>query len=473
MKLKRNKRHVSALALLLVLCMAVSLFAGCNSEPANPSTEATQATEETKPSEPANLDNYVVYWNKDRAQYEGKAEDGMSTGRATESDGFVHIDLVSGGKVTNFRVKSKRIATTLDSMDLFVIEQDSDGVITGATNAFDVVPEVVANMYYVTEVSGNTVKTNTSESLKGMKINFTLTGSTKVMDVSGETVPFGAYSQIRKDDRVTAIANSKGEVTDVFIVTRVNNDVEQLCSHCNETVVFKSWDSKNTLPISGSGHFILLEDVYLNEQQSMQEGANIILDLNGKSVVGAAECRVYSIHNDNTYLAILDSSEAKTGKISSTGTVHAHGTCVWARKGNFDFYSGTLFAGETVSTAKGGAVQIQKGMTFNMYGGTIIGAYSVPVTTETGSIYGGQGGSVHVEGTFNMYGGLIKDGKVESSMIEGVQTHGQGGNIYVANGGVFNMTGGEITGGSADNGEANVHVNDGGVFNKSEEAKVG
>lgn len=93
--------------------------------------------------------------------------------------------------------------------------------------------------------------------------------------------------------------------------------------------------------------------------------------------------------------------------------------------------NGTFIGRGIEAKDPGGAVWIQNGAVMNFYNGTLAG------TAETrGTNYGGVLG---VYGTFNMYGGTIKDGIAEQI----------GGNVFVDSAGTFNMYGGSITGGTA------------------------
>ena len=96
-----------------------------------------------------------------------------------------------------------------------------------------------------------------------------------------------------------------------------------------------------------------------------------------------------------------------------------------------------------------------------MYGGTNIGGINARVVGETG----GFGGAVFVGGgKMTMYDGIIKDGKAVSMTDGESKIAGMGGNVFVHTKGNFEMIGGQIIGGQADNGEANVHVAEGGIF---------
>ncbi len=80
----------------------------------------------------------------------------------------------------------------------------------------------------------------------------------------------------------------------------------------------------------------------------------------------------------------------------------------------------------------GRAVWVKAGAELNLYSGTLAGYTSTVRGTNLGGV-------VAVYGTFNMYGGVVKDGIANEL----------GGNVFVDAAGVLNMYGGSITGGTA------------------------
>ena len=103
-----------------------------------------------------------------------------------------------------------------------------------------------------------------------------------------------------------------------------------------------------------------------------------------------------------------------------------------------DSAGGGVFRGRGIDAKSDGtfdpgrAVWLKAGGELNLYSGTMTAATS---TTRNVS----RGGVVAVYGTFNMYGGVVKNGIANEL----------GGNIFVDDAGEFNMYGGSVTGGTA------------------------
>ena len=478
------KPNIRALfALLLSVSLILCVLAGCGEDPEPTTTAPTQTdpttteptvTQPTQPTEPeVNPDEYILFWNVDRAQYAGKGTDGVSTGRVPGSDDIIRVRFAVDGKLGEYKVASLELATTIDSMDLMTVKTDKNGVITEVTPYDEAVPQVIANGYFVDKVSGKEYTLNSAETLDGTALKITTSGATRIADVSGETEPFGSSATIRKGDKLLVIANTKGVVTNVFILSRVDLTKTQMCPHCQQAVKFDPWESATSLPTEEGGHFYLMEDVQLEIQQSMQAGVEVILDLNGKTVDGATGLRLYSLHNEGCKLSLMDSSEAQTGKLAVHGDIAAYGSCVWLRYGNFDLYSGTLDGSDATNSAYG-LVHVSANMTFNMYGGTLTSGKTVVSFSESsGAQQGGNGGNVYVVGKFTMSGGTITGGTAVSTTAGEEKVGGMGGNVYVSKSGTFEMNGGTITGGTADNGEANVHAHAEATFTKGDQAVIG
>jgi hypothetical protein len=214
------------------------------------------------------------------------------------------------------------------------------------------------------------------------------------------------------------------------------------------------WLGDTSLPYS-SGHYRLIVDVELPDQYSMPADADVVLDLNGKTVTRKTQGRIISLHAEGDKLSIVDGSEEKNGVIKAHGEYAANGGVVWVRYGTFNLYAGTIDASEVVDAgANGAAIQVNPDTTFNMYGGKIIGGTSKPAVLkneETGESYtsGGMGGAIYCQGTINMYAGEITGGKVASAKDHKGEMAGiAGGNIALISHGVMNFNGGMISGGT-------------------------
>jgi len=177
---------------------------------------------------------------------------------------------------------------------------------------------------------------------------------------------------------------------------------------------------------------------------------DVTIDLNGFTWSTKNTRAIYNYAN--TTLTIMDSSEAKTGKIVSTGRNNNAGG-VLAVYGNFNLRGGSIVLENPVALQSGGVVYMNAtGYVFNMYGGTITGGSIASTDTKSAN-----GGNVYIyNGTFNMYGGEILNGKAVGT----AEYPGFGGNLAVRPTAVANLYGGTISGGAADIGaDINLMVN--------------
>jgi len=127
-------------------------------------------------------------------------------------------------------------------------------------------------------------------------------------------------------------------------------------------------------------------------------------------------------------------------RVNSGGTLVMNaGTTIGINSGNF----GCLYGG-------GGAVHVEAGARFDMYGGTIFDTSKVRSSPDNRS----TGGGVANWGIFNMHGGIIGPTNIAD----------YGAGVYVGAGGVFNMHNGTISGNNSYSG-GGVYVGAGGVFN--------
>lgn len=178
------------------------------------------------------------------------------------------------------------------------------------------------------------------------------------------------------------------------------------CDH--KEVKWQAWESSTTLP-TATGYYYLLTDVRL--QTLCTVPGDVHLCLNGKTVTAAKNNRLLMVKG---ILTVTDCGG--TGKLTG---------------GNTTF---------------GGAVNVNRKGTFNLYGGTITGNTG-PQTSENlgGAIYVQAGKGTEPGGICNLYGGVITE-----------NTAYQGGAVYLATSqepaapaAQLNIYGGEITGNHA------------------------
>ena len=111
------------------------------------------------------------------------------------------------------------------------------------------------------------------------------------------------------------------------------------------------------MPVT-TGHYQLQVDVTTARQSNMAEDAKICLDLNGHRIDGGYGARVYAMYNSGDELAIMDTSEAKTGTIAAHGNDGEAGMCVWVRYGAFYLYDGIMDGSDASSKKNGTTVTL-------------------------------------------------------------------------------------------------------------------
>ncbi|GBU28754.1 hypothetical protein R84B8_02316 [Treponema sp. R8-4-B8] len=145
---------------------------------------------------------------------------------------------------------------------------------------------------------------------------------------------------------------------------------------------------------------------------------------------------------------IMNSLEAAiTDNTNNSATEMTGGGVYVANGGNFTMNNGNI---TNNSADNGGGIVVSNGGQFTMNGGTI----------NLNNADSGLGGGVYVNGgTFNM----SSSGSAELYH----NTAKYGGSVYVANGGIFTMSGGEIKENTATYAGGGVCVANGGIFNKT------
>ena len=119
-----------------------------------------------------------------------------------------------------------------------------------------------------------------------------------------------------------------------------------------------------------------------------------------------------------------------------------------------------------IEGGKSAGVELRRGYTFNMHGGTITGGVDMSGNTKGSPT------------KFNMYGGTITGGGVGVKLTEFCEFTMSGGTIsnnkggVLTGGGVFTMSGGEISGNTATSNGGGVNIGNGGKFEMSGTAKI-
>ena len=229
-----------------------------------------------------------------------------------------------------------------------------------------------------------------------------------------------------------ALAELSGEQAAGLDMTRY----EKICAALNAPALvaeqdgehdhdkMKPWTETTSLP-NTAGSYYLTQNVTLKKEWEVP--ADITLCLNGKSItLDAAGAVIYKQSYDLT-LTLYDckGSGTITHGTDSTGTTY-NGCGVSMYSGTFNMYGGAIT--NNSCGLSGGGVYVERG-TFNMSGGEISG--------NTSGEYGG-GIELYKKSDFTMTGGSISQNKAENGYY--------GGGIDVSYGSTFTMNGGTITG---------------------------
>ena len=449
----------AVVVLTMILCM---VMAGCNNEQANTgTTTAPAATVDSGKAE-----SYDLYWNLDRALYDGKSEAGMSS-RMPADDGYFHVRFFKDGEIIELRVADRKTVNALEIQNLMGLEFDGNGIVVGVIDIEDMPVEKLGWQFYVQSVGGKLIKVNSSGSMNGMEILLETNENTGIYDMSGVTGEVGVKAEPIQGDRILAVGNEDGKVLNVYIYERPNYMLshEAECEHCEKTVTWYEWTKENALPLT-TGHYQLMVDVSGVGQHSMPEDCKLCVDLNGHRVDGRSGARIYSLHNAGTELAIMDTSEAKTGRIAAHGKGD-QGMCVWLRYGVFYLYDGILDASDASTTKNGTTVNQNSNTFFYMHGGELIGGTADVVANGKGGWSGGVGGTLFVgaNSKFVMYDGIIRDGRAKTKITKYTAaglpdgyTCGIGGNIYANTSSVIELNGGVIRDGIAESYCGNIYL---------------
>lgn len=418
-----------------------------------------------------------MYWKLDRF-YDSTNE---VTKREPDADGWYWYDLAVNGEIKRLKTKDKTIANSMDSYEgafgLHVVGDEIKGFVSAA-NVKDCSGNGVTN-WTVSKVNGNKVTLvytlpGTSE---GKTQEITLASNAKIYDVSDTAEKFGAKTTLKVGDFVRTYLSEDGK-THQYVYVRAHctrkDGYMSYCDHCDKLVYWTPL-VKNSSMSKNDSHYYLPADVENTSQISIGSESRDyenVLDLNGHDLTRVGG-RAFLIRYLDT-LTIIDSVGG--GSITGTGHNASGGTVMVSSGGRLNLYAGDirLTDDENVMPGYGGNIHLTgKDSVFNMYGGTLSGGRSYMTSTYSNA----RGGNLYVSAsTFNMYGGTIiggksfdgqkplldKDGNPELNADGKPKTErirSYGGNVYVATGGVLNITGGTITEGWAEGYGGNISSN--------------
>lgn len=409
-----------------------------------------------------------IYWNVQR-QYDSTNK---VSKRVPAEDGYYHLLMATGGKQVELKTKDKAIVDKIDSIASYCCSLKTSGdIITKAYYATDTYMAkggTCASWADITEIKDarhfHTLKDpNSGVAKAGEELDLTMASNCQVYNVSsGGCDNFvGEPSTIRVGDRLHCFKNTNGQVSLIFIVDRKFQEVEKLCPECGEVVTWKPYNGSFEYDTEHATHFYFAKSRTPNGQMGTTAEGIIHLDLNGKDLNCAVNCRAFQVTN-NSYVTIMDLSDEKTSKVVANGGLNKddestqYGTMFYLP---YTYSSLKLLNitvdGTAASYAKG------QGMFYLATDATLVleNCDITAGTTESGSaIY--SKGKVTLKDT-KIHGGLVTTGSsVEltesgsltvvgnSSVTGGKNADGNNANIFLPEGVKIKTEAGGITGGT-------------------------
>ena len=354
-------------------------------------------------------------------------------------------DCIHAGCIVNIEKATVRVETSKDGFYVFPvtnaainISEDSHVILIKqdtSTNCFSKIPNIAAAYQYRTAIDGTW--------------NSKIAGE-KITDAENK----GSYLEIRFGHTHCVCGGIHQSIGD----------------HTTENeVTFIAWNNANSLP-NAPGNYYLTDNVTLtsaekyldeftkNERYCGWEAPDgVVLCLNGHSITMANPQETQGTNKDVDVIKVAghftmtdctaDNAQGTiTHAVNTTSNEKYKGKGVKVLGGTFDMYGGTITGNTSNSDIGGSGVSVEgvsdtsKASVFNLYGGTITG------NTAT------SGGGVHVRrivwygpSAFYMYGGSITNNTVDSNNA----SYGTGGGVYVSWTSKFVMSGGEISGNTA------------------------
>ncbi|MCR4908899.1 MAG: hypothetical protein K5985_08705 [Lachnospiraceae bacterium] len=238
---------------------------------------------------------------------------------------------------------------------------------------------------------------------------------------------------VAEEESVPADSPVTEEVSDVPAAEDIAEEAEAVVP--DGSPGYTEWTGSDSMP-SDPGSYRLNQDVTLGSTWVLDGSVNnFTIDLNGHTIrLSAGSGSVIKVTN-GAALTIEDNSGGPEGGITGGKGTDNSGGGVHVDGGTFNLKGGCIYGN---SASNGGGVHVGNYGTFNMSGGNI---YSNRSDTNH------YGGGVHVNnGSFTMTGGNIFKNEVGT---------GNGGGVYFSSNLsdiTFTMTGGSISGNTADYG---------------------
>ena len=320
--------------------------------------------------------------------------------------------------------------------NVFPVYAEPEEIITG-TELAEEIPEMVPE---INKVPGEVVADGDFACTEIMDV-VEVVEEGDLVEETGDTAVIAGAEEKLLGDPVTGTWSNLAGALGGSITETVSGELEINGTEIKLLADFTAVVGSSTLSVSGTktldlnGHVINTNSIdAVGSVITVPSGANLTLE---DSTPGTQH-EGYVGENGLWHLGTGEgTAKTITGGIITGGVaVHGGGVSV---KGTFNMYGGTI----TGNTAQYGGGMDDNGI-FNMYGGAITNNHASEL-----------GGGMNINGTFNMYGGEITGNETQNDK--------NGGGVFF-NSGTFTMEAGSITDNRSFHDGAGVYVNAGGSF---------
>lgn len=469
------KKHklLALIACLLILTVALCACGDKDSDP----TDAPQQTDGGDGA-PVLSTSTELYYNIYRSEYEGKAEDSLTSRSKDLTDGYFHIEMSSCEQVLEVLAKSRILTNKIDTNSVLYLTFKEDNIVDEAFTLADLGGVVAANKCFVTTVEGSVVTLNTNNTNSGDVLTIDLADGVNIVDISDpDDEGYGKTTTLAEMDELYAVADTSGNVTHIWVLSRAGQNLGRggcICGAneagphkegCDGTILYywKPWTNKTSMPSEGGYWYLDVEGgvIELDERVWIKSNVEIYLDLNGHTVYTPTAsghsvyyCSDKALKFNLTVLDSVGNGTFKVRNVEDATSVQARFLIYNGPKQSATFYGGTV-DGSAVTTTQsggnGGLFRIINGATLNIHGGTFIGTQG----------YSNTGNVIFCSGTLNITGGTITGGKAVKGGNIFMGTYDDNGTTIYS---TFNMTGGEILNGIATNSGGNLCYYEDGTF---------
>lgn len=158
-----------------------------------------------------------IYWNMDGQSYMDPAT-GLSDREASD-DGMTYIRFAVGGEVKELPVADRTLVHKIDMKVQMCLKFDDNGVIIDMVDVEEVYTKI-ADKVFVTNITGDTIMTNSSQALNGMPLAITLNENTGIYNMTDKTEKPGYPGAIEMMDQILVYGTDENTPTDIYITHR-------------------------------------------------------------------------------------------------------------------------------------------------------------------------------------------------------------------------------------------------------------